>query len=259
MKKTFIKLSCTVAVLISFSGIAQSVGVNTDTPTESLDIKGTTRIQTLPSNGQTNAISTKADGTKSVNKDQTFTATKTVVVDDRGVVGVINELPLFTPPKVRTIQYATSNTPINNNTPQNSVVTLGKIAVRFDGTDPTGGASLLSFKLLSAEDLDNNSTSYDNVIVNMSKQGKGGGVWGGQFRKFPATVGQWIQFDADQNPNVYNMDFASIYISLVNSRELYRVSCVVNTNIGPEQSNSRFSSLRSPAMVTLFMEKLTEH
>ncbi|WKS94864.1 hypothetical protein [Riemerella columbina] len=72
------------------------VGIATDstTPaTETLQVKGTARITDLPTNGAANAISTKPDGSLSTAKDQTFTATKTLVVDNNGVLGVVNSLP----------------------------------------------------------------------------------------------------------------------------------------------------------------------
>ncbi len=69
------------------------VGINTENPTETLQVSGTMRIETLPQNNATNAIYTKTDGTSSNSKDQVFTATKTLVVDANGVLGVIDGLP----------------------------------------------------------------------------------------------------------------------------------------------------------------------
>ncbi|QES93947.1 hypothetical protein F0358_15095 [Empedobacter brevis] len=71
------------------SGYAFSqVGVNTETPTETLDVKGTVRIQELPKNLEENSIY-NGDTTKQTQ----FNATRTVVADDNGVVGYVDGLP----------------------------------------------------------------------------------------------------------------------------------------------------------------------
>lgn len=84
-----------VVILSAMNANAQSgkVGVNTATPTEVFSVNGTTRVQELPVNGSANSVYTKADGTASTTKNQTFTATKTVVADANGVLGVVNALP----------------------------------------------------------------------------------------------------------------------------------------------------------------------
>jgi len=87
------------AVSLSVVAYAQSgkVGINTPTPSETLDVNGTERVRTLPQNGVSNAIYTKPDGTTSPNKDQTFTATKALVADDNGVIGSVSWLPAQSP------------------------------------------------------------------------------------------------------------------------------------------------------------------
>lgn len=60
------------------------VGINTSMPTESLDIKGTAKIQELPKNGEGKIY----NGTDT--KNTTFTATRTVVADNNGVIGYID-------------------------------------------------------------------------------------------------------------------------------------------------------------------------
>lgn len=82
MKKTLL------LALVAFSSmaLAQNVGVNTNTPTETLDVNGTARVQNLPENGSTGTINTP-------NANSNFTATKTVVVDDNGVLGTVNVIP----------------------------------------------------------------------------------------------------------------------------------------------------------------------
>lgn len=89
MKKyIFSIIAVTVFSLLSFG----QVGVNTQEPTEILDVNGTMRVRDLPENGETNAIYTQPNGERSENKDQTFTATRTVVADNNGVLGYIEGL-----------------------------------------------------------------------------------------------------------------------------------------------------------------------
>lgn len=65
------------------------VGVNTRTPTEVFDVKGSARVQELPLNGTATSIYTKPDGTADTGKNQKFTAEKMVVADKNGVLGTI--------------------------------------------------------------------------------------------------------------------------------------------------------------------------
>ncbi|MGQ2119524.1 hypothetical protein [Ornithobacterium rhinotracheale] len=69
------------------------VGVNTDKPTETLDVKGTLRVQDLPQNKADNAISTNARGEGVGARTETFNAVKTLVADANGVVGTVDALP----------------------------------------------------------------------------------------------------------------------------------------------------------------------
>lgn len=84
MKEIFFSMG----VLFSSLAFAQ-VGIDTETPTETLDVNGNTRLRNLPNNETENAISTLPDGTKSPAQDQTFKANRTVVVDANGVVGTV--------------------------------------------------------------------------------------------------------------------------------------------------------------------------
>ncbi|MRJ09594.1 hypothetical protein EDL98_00620 [Ornithobacterium rhinotracheale] len=68
------------------------VGVNTDKPTETLQVDGTLRVTDLPQNEAKNAINTNTRGEDAGAKNQTFNATKTLVVDANGVVGAVDGL-----------------------------------------------------------------------------------------------------------------------------------------------------------------------
>ncbi|MDO4763607.1 MAG: hypothetical protein Q4A00_04430 [Flavobacteriaceae bacterium] len=83
MKKGFIFLGL-VSATIAYSQTG-SVGINTEKPTETLQVEGTLRVTELPL--QNEMIYTKSDGTASEQKDQTYTPSKMVVVDANGVFG----------------------------------------------------------------------------------------------------------------------------------------------------------------------------
>lgn len=68
--------------IINYS-FTQSVGVQTDNPTETFDVNGTTRVRSLPL--QNNTISTATDGTKG---NGNFTPTVFVLTNENGVLGV---------------------------------------------------------------------------------------------------------------------------------------------------------------------------
>lgn len=92
MKKNFLFLA--LLTVCSLFKSQSGVGINTQTPTEALDANGTVRIRTLPTNGTANAIYTTGDNTNSgATPTQTFTATRTVVLDANGVLGSVPGLP----------------------------------------------------------------------------------------------------------------------------------------------------------------------
>lgn len=79
------------------------VSVNSKNPSESFDVTGTVRLRNLPINGASNAIYTNSGGTTTVPASvttvpiaptQTFTATRSVVADNNGVLGYVDGLPL---------------------------------------------------------------------------------------------------------------------------------------------------------------------
>lgn len=84
MKKTLLTLS-TIALSNWANAQIGNVGINTQTPTETLNVNGTLRINELPVANE--KIRTTSTGTASTSKDQNFTPTKMVVVDNNGVVG----------------------------------------------------------------------------------------------------------------------------------------------------------------------------
>ncbi|MGV4529419.1 hypothetical protein [Ornithobacterium rhinotracheale] len=95
MKLRFIMLSLCVLGNIAVINAQQDgrVGVNTQTPTETLQVDGTVRVVELPNNGDENAIRTTPQGNDAGSKSQTFNAIKTLVVDKNGVVGTVEGVP----------------------------------------------------------------------------------------------------------------------------------------------------------------------
>lgn len=100
IRKTYFKLNIQlmrtlyllVLLVLSATSIhAQSnrVGINTETPTEILDVNGILRLRNHPLDGETNAIFTMPDGQASTTKDQEFRATANLVADSNGVLGQI--------------------------------------------------------------------------------------------------------------------------------------------------------------------------
>jgi len=74
--------------LLCSSFLFSQVGINTNTPTEILDVKGTLRVRNLPNDGQSNSVyTTGANTTSGTNPTVTFVAGRPLVSDINGVVG----------------------------------------------------------------------------------------------------------------------------------------------------------------------------
>ena len=81
---------------LSLTALAQTerVGVNTRTPTEEMDVKGSLRIQTRPKTGE--GITTDAAGNYDAGKGTTYAPDRVLVTNNNGVVGAMNGAwPLF--------------------------------------------------------------------------------------------------------------------------------------------------------------------
>ncbi|MSN87246.1 hypothetical protein D1Y78_09625 [Riemerella anatipestifer] len=90
LKFNIMKKIIFVISLLPFVAKAQTgkVGINTEKPTETLQVEGTLRVTDLPANGASNAIYNGGNS-----KNTGFNATKTVVVDANGVLGTVDGLP----------------------------------------------------------------------------------------------------------------------------------------------------------------------
>lgn len=83
-------------LLLPLTALAQTerVGVNTRTPTEDMDVKGSLRIQTLPKKGE--GITTNASGNYDSGKGNLYAPDRVLVANQHGVVGMMNAVwPLF--------------------------------------------------------------------------------------------------------------------------------------------------------------------
>ncbi|MGG5207478.1 hypothetical protein ACQWU4_00925 [Chryseobacterium sp. MIQD13] len=134
-------------------------------------------------------------------------------------------------------------TPIDNNTPANSAVTIGTISLRFNGTS------------VSAANLEYNLSVPNHVTILYHKAGSGGvnlEEWGRQ----ASLANTWYNFNGengnatrDINPN--NRDIGYAIIILHNTKEVYRVTANVNGDIAAVAGVPAVNS-----SVTLFVEKL---
>jgi len=253
-------LSFVVYSFLCNTSFAQ-VGVETNTPTEILSVNGTMKITDLPENGATNAIYTINSGastnnTGSTTKNQPFNAINTVVADKNGVIGKVQGLPLTVEPNVKAIRYKTVTAEIKAGVSAASYVELGNLAVRFDGTDPDNWQAPWSLKIINnIKNQDGTPATADNVVANHLKIGEGGGPYGGQSRYISATKDIWYQItDGAGKPDVGFRDYYQAIVTLINTKEVYRVTFSVSkrTEIGDNVI------VRSPGQVTIFMERLSD-
>lgn len=236
------KVLSSLFILCFAFGYSQTnkLGVNVNTPTESLDANGTARLRDLPLNGTPNAIYTQTDGKVSPVKDQTFNAVKTVVVDENGVMGAIDGLAITEAPDVKTIQYSRTTTLINSSTPTNSVTTIGNLSIRFVGTG-TGVSNAIEFR-----------TKVPNQVTAFAEVSGSGGNYYADWKTTSAAANTWYKAST-QTVTPANRDTYNLMITLHNSQEIYRVSLICNGSIS---ANTSLGIPQVPAQINLFIEKL---
>ena len=213
------------------------VGIQTENPTETLQVEGTVRITDLPTNGKKKAIYTDTNGGNTNDKTQPFNATKTVVVDKNGVLGTVDVVPVIPEKseegtettKIKQLIYAVNSIGINEETPTESETCLSNICVRFNGTNPSAGEVPVQYRVIA------NKTNKENVNIFAEKYGTGGA----NFRSFSNTdidAGDHDWKNFGQSPNVRNKDMAAYRLAFLRSKELYRVnvSCTPKSNDLPE-------------------------
>ena len=104
---------------VYFNAQTGKVGINTNSPKETLDVNGTLKVGDLPTNGTANAI---YNGGKK--KSTTFTATNMVVADANGVLGKTN-IPIIPTEPWRKVGGSTEATSNTDNIYQNGNVGIG--------------------------------------------------------------------------------------------------------------------------------------
>lgn len=147
----------TLIGIISLTGIYNAqeigkVGVKTDTPTETFDIKGTARIRELPLVGSDNSIYEGED-----NKTHSFDATRTLVADANGVIGYMNGIqdPFGIPEYDRVAKCIEGMFPKKNHiVNEKSVISIGNLEVRFNtpGLFADGPLAYIQTRVISGSD-----------------------------------------------------------------------------------------------------------
>jgi hypothetical protein len=149
------------------------------------------------------------------------------------------------PTNVKTLTYVRKTvSPIDTNTPANSVVTIGNISLRYNGTVSNSGSSI-----------EYNLAASNHVTILYHKAGSGGvnlEQWGRQ----ASLAGTWYSFNGEtgngtRDINPANRDIGYAIIVLHNTKEVYRVTANVNGDIAT--SGGVPAAVSS---VTLFVEKL---
>lgn len=128
--------------------------------------------------------------------------------------------------------------PIDTNTPTNSITTIGSLSIRYNGTTPT--SSNLQYRINGL----NQRTSV------WYWKGGTGGSWFTYYAQNDINANVWKDFPADFN--VGNRDSAQATISLFDNKQVYRVTVVANPNL---TANGVFPALTSS--ITIFVELLS--
>ena len=227
-------------ILLGGVAIAQTgkVGIETEGPTETLHVNGTARITELPANGTDNAINTDENGTYAGGKNQTFNAVKTVVVDENGVLGVVDGVPDNTPKpkdpttttKIKTLKYAVNSVDISSSTINNSVTCLDNFCVRLNESNPKAGEAKIQYAIVSEDGSDIN----ERINTIGEKFGGNKGKWYGDHQGVKTIKDSfWKTFKT--KPNIKNGDMARYTVAMLSSQQLYRVnvSCASSKYVKP--------------------------
>ena len=171
-------LSLLGGFLLSLTALAQTerVGVNTRTPTESLDVSGSLRIQTLPKTGE--GITTDTSGNYDASKSNNYAPNQVLVTNPQGVVGAMNGAwPLFFYMPCIVLPTDTGD-PAYNGT--NFEIDLYQMYYdQFNVTTPASTAkspaATVNLPVVAKADLDYFVTYFDNAVftsVQITNDGK---------------------------------------------------------------------------------------
>lgn len=223
-----------------------NVGVNTDKPTENFDVNGVARIRNIPKKGTANSIFTKEDGTASDSKNQTFTPVNTLVVDKNGVVGILEGLPDTSPttpttPEVKNLKYTSITVPIDANTAEASIVTLGDVSIRFNANEKSNAGKFLEFRL----------NNFSDVSLATTRIAGSGGMNFGDWDRVESVKGNWYKLSTGQ-VTINNEDLQTGWLNLLMNKQLYRVTVSMSKG-----GTTKIPDLPTyPKQVTLFVEAL---
>jgi len=137
---------------------------------------------------------------------------------------------------ITNLQYVRNvTTPIDANTPTNSITTIGNLSIRFDSPN-----SNLQYRVNGM----NQRTSI------WFWKGGAGGSFFSYYAQNDVTANSWTTFPSGFS--VGNRDSAQTTISLFESKQVYRITVVGNSNIA---ASGVFSTV--PSSITIFVELLS--
>ncbi|MBB4807192.1 hypothetical protein HNP38_002496 [Chryseobacterium defluvii] len=149
---------------------------------------------------------------------------------------------------VFSLQYAKKTvSPIDSNTPVNSVVTIGNLKVRFNGTNPNNNNGYIEYQP--------EVNSHFTVLWRKVGSGGSGEFWGTasvtntEWQRMP-----WSGDPNDRNFNPNNRDIAYAYIMMHNTKENYRITVNANNTISAGGTGNAVPT--APSAITIFVEKL---
>ncbi|WP_419870716.1 hypothetical protein [Chryseobacterium sp. CT-SW4] len=215
------------------------------------------RIYRIRNNSSENATLTGFGGTQLI-RVTANASTSTYTIPAGGYVEVIKneststsgalwELSFYgasLPKDTKTLTYVRKTvSPIDSNTPANSVTAIGNISFRYNGTSS------------SASNIEYNLSIPSHVTILYHKAGSGGSSleeWGRQ----ASNANTWYNLNgevgnATRDINPSNRDIGYAILILHNTKEVYRVTANANGNIAASGSVPAAAS-----SVTLFVEKL---
>ncbi len=179
----------------------------------------------------------------------------TDVNDDSGVSWDWDFVGTVTPPNTKNITYVrTTSSPINGNTPTNSITTMGNLQVRYNGNS-TSTAGYIEIRTI------NNVQSHYSWVFQKTGNGAPGTLE--YYGQNPgSTTTSWTQLtllrsnDGSSSGTAVNFnpgqrDFAVLTVALHNTKEIYRCTFNANGDIGVNGSIPAAVSA-----VTIFIEQL---
>ncbi|RLJ31843.1 hypothetical protein CLU97_1284 [Chryseobacterium sp. 7] len=176
--------------------------------------------------------------TYSVNGTPNFTSPNTISVPINFLGQSCNAI-IGQNSSLASLQYVRNViSPIDTDTPTNSITTIGNLSIRYNGTTAT--TANLQYRINGI----NQRTSV------WYWKGGTGGSWFTYYAQNDLNADTWKDFPS--NFNVGNRDSAQATISLFDNKQVYRITVVANPNL---TANGAFPALQSS--ITIFVELLS--